>query len=165
MNGMTVLPKKRLSSAALFCWILAAVFAFAGYLLPSFAETIAGETTIGGTIAYLVTGTLLWLLTAYLAVAGRRAQKNLNVDVMRERSEQARLAIFTTVTSGGQPPPFFLYLRPFYSDELLVENPRVSSLPFLPSHYYAPAVSWETVFADRVGAFGLLVSLGDPSDV
>jgi hypothetical protein len=37
-------------------------------------------------------------------------------------------------------------------------------LAFLPSHYYAPSVSWESLFAERVEEFGRFVSLGRTSD-
>jgi hypothetical protein len=162
---------------------LAIVCALAGFIVPSIvsavakaafpsmSEPVAEDAAIPMLLAaialdLLYLGALLVppLLAIRFAVAGRRAQKELNVEIMQRRSLQSRHDILEAVRAGSTPPPFFLYLRPFYSDELFIDNPGISSLPFLPSHYHAPAVSWESVFADRVETFGPFVSLGRTSD-
>jgi hypothetical protein len=113
---------------------------------------------------YLSVRLILGLLAIRFAIIGREAQTDLDTQIMQQRSLEARNELIEAVRDGKSPPSFFLYLRPFYSDELFVSNPDVSSLPFLPSHYSAPSVSWESVFAKRVEAFGRLVSLGRTSD-
>lgn len=171
--------KHRLSAQALACWIIASICAVAGYFVPKWIAVIAeaearqltyqsqaeiAEQAIGASVAYLAAIGLFAGLTIYFAAAGRRAQKNLNAEIMRQRSAETHRDVLLAIREGRAPPPFFLYLRPFYADELLVENPRASSIPFLPSHYYEPAVSWESVFAERVETFGRFVSLGTTSD-
>lgn len=171
--------KHRLSAQALACWIIASICALAAYFVPNWIAVIAeaearhltyqsqadiAEQVIGASVAYLAAIGLFAGLTVCFAAAGRRAQKNLNAQIMRQRSADTHRDVLLAIREGRAPPPFFLYLRPFYADELLVENPRAGSIPFLPSHYYEPAVSWESVFAERVEAFGRFVSLGTTSD-
>jgi hypothetical protein len=166
--------KSSVSPAAMTCWLLAIAFAVVGLFLPGLVSLVLGSETqldpygswaeIGWSVAYLAAVFVPWGCTLYFGVAGRRAQKNFNVRIMEERSSEAQREILGAVRAGMAPPPYFLYLRPFYADELLIENPRVSSIAFLPSHYYDPTVSWESVFADRIETFGRLVSLGTSTD-
>ena len=152
--------KRRLSLLALLCWILAGLFTIGGYFLHSLVSIVYRSEAVIPLVSLLVP----WVLAGLLAVAGQRVQKNFVMHMMRRRSANLQTALLNRLRRGEAAEPYFLYLRPFYADTITIDNPEVSSLPFLPSHYDAPEVSWEVVFSRAVEEFGLLVSLGQSSD-
>ncbi len=177
--------KHALSARAISWWLCAAACGVAGFVLPSIVAAIAekqsrdqaayvngyaaySETDVGDhslvDLAYLMALAIPWGAGLYFGAAGQNAQKSYDIQVMTQRSLSAQHDILEAIRAEASPPPFFLYLRPFYSDALSIQNPRLVSLSFLPAHYYAPTVSWESVFTERVETYGRVVSLGTPSE-
>jgi len=106
---------------------------------------------------------ILWSIAGVCGAGARKLQAALDRAAIQVRSadaEQTRVALASKCFTA----PYFLYLRPFFSDDLLINNPRKGMLPFLPSFYYPKRVHWETVFSDVVHETGRMIALGTPAD-
>src|SRR5688572_25412117 len=104
--------KRRLSLGALLCWCCAAA------LLPLSYITVPLE--------FEVLTLPPWILALLLAGLGRDLQRNCTVQLMAARSSDARRTVLEPLRAGRRVEPFFLYLRPFYADSIVVHNPRKS---------------------------------------
>lgn len=112
--------------------------------------------------AGLLTG-LLFVLATKIGGGARKLQSSVDDDVIMCRSEDAeRIVASLKITHIADA--FFLYLRPFFADTLLIDNPRKSRNAFLPNFYYPRHVPWEIALADAVRGSANLIALGMPTE-
>jgi hypothetical protein len=105
----------------------------------------------------------LGLVCLLFAVVGRALQKLRAGEIMVRRSREAEVQV-RQLAEGRPVDPFFLYLRPFYADDVSIDNPRGTSVPLLPIKYRPSTVAWETALAREIEQTVPLVALGRQSD-
>ena len=128
------------------------------------AAALGLVATIGFIFTFYGPAILVFGIAVALGAAARELQTNVNRAANRRRTAEA-LQTLHSITEMRPIKPYLLYLRPFYSDEILIENPLRSVSPFRPSFYEPKLVTWEAVLADTLPDYDRLIALGTPSDM